>query len=228
MSAAPTLANLTDGESAARRAALRLHALTPFDRAWLLARLTPAERVRVEPLRAELVALRIPAATAQVADSPAGVGADFTAPKRSGEPGRQASHHGVGPAANGDFGRPAHGGAGAAGSATGRTAASAGLDGAADVDALAGVASVDAVAGVDGTDRGCDAARALRVLVTLPPGLATAILAAAPWSWRDALLARESVRASMAANLETLYRRSLKARNMWISGFIDGAQAAAE
>lgn len=47
-------------------------------------------------------------------------------------------------------------------------------------------------------------------------------------AWRDALLARESVRASMAANLETLYRRSLKARNMWISGFIDGAQAAAE
>jgi hypothetical protein len=56
------------GEAAARQvtaesrqAALLLHTLTPADREWLLARLSDAERLALEPLLEELRALGIPA-----------------------------------------------------------------------------------------------------------------------------------------------------------------------
>jgi len=43
-----------------RRAALALHGLSADDRAWVLDRLDPAKRARLEPLMAELVAFGMP------------------------------------------------------------------------------------------------------------------------------------------------------------------------
>lgn len=46
-------------------------------------------------------------------------------------------------------------------------------------------------------------------------------------AWRDALLARPSVRASTVPDLESIYRANLRYRKLWIAGFLDGAQAVA-
>ena len=47
-------------------------------------------------------------------------------------------------------------------------------------------------------------------------------------AWRDALMARESVKTSTVTGFEGLYRDNLKNRGRWIARFLEAAPAAAE